>query len=131
MLTSCDTFPVQVWSVPEALITAELATAFPENGGYVVWVTAAFGEFWGFQVWRILLSASATWKMISVMLAKIPAGSILKCLLERYSFIGPHTSWSLPVSGYFSQTASPGFPSNHAEQGKDTGTGANYLMRGC
>lgn len=40
----------QVWSVPEALITAELATAFPENGGYVVWVTAAFGEFWGFQV---------------------------------------------------------------------------------
>lgn len=24
-----------VWSVPEALITAELATAFPENSGYV------------------------------------------------------------------------------------------------
>jgi hypothetical protein len=27
-----------VWSVPEALITAELATAFPENSGYVAWV---------------------------------------------------------------------------------------------
>lgn len=39
-----------VWSVPEALITAELATAFPENSGYVAWVTAAFGPFWGFQV---------------------------------------------------------------------------------
>uniref|UniRef100_A0A7I4DY35 Uncharacterized protein n=1 Tax=Physcomitrium patens TaxID=3218 RepID=A0A7I4DY35_PHYPA len=38
-----------VWSIPEALITAELATAFPENGGYVVWISAAFGEFWGFQ----------------------------------------------------------------------------------
>lgn len=38
-----------VWSVPEALITAELATAFPENSGYVAWVTAAFGPFWGFQ----------------------------------------------------------------------------------
>lgn len=24
-----------IWSVPEALITAELATAFPENSGYV------------------------------------------------------------------------------------------------
>ena len=24
-----------VWSVPEAMITAELATAFPENSGYV------------------------------------------------------------------------------------------------
>eukprot|EP00798_Chlamydomonas_sp_ICE-L_P006811 gene6811-30783_t len=38
-----------VWSVPEALVTAELATAFPENSGYVAWVTAAFGPFWGFQ----------------------------------------------------------------------------------
>ncbi|GIL60391.1 hypothetical protein Vafri_14994 [Volvox africanus] len=41
-------FPV-LWSIPEALITAELATAFPENSGYVAWVTAAFGPFWGFQ----------------------------------------------------------------------------------
>ena len=38
-----------VWSVPEALVTAELATAFPEDSGYVAWVTAAFGPFWGFQ----------------------------------------------------------------------------------
>jgi hypothetical protein len=41
-------FPL-AWSVPEALITAELATAFPENSGYVAWVSAAFGPFWGFQ----------------------------------------------------------------------------------
>lgn len=41
-------FPL-LWSIPEALITAELATAFPENSGYVAWVTAAFGPFWGFQ----------------------------------------------------------------------------------
>lgn len=38
-----------VWSVPEALITAELATTFPENSGFVAWVTAAFCPFWGFQ----------------------------------------------------------------------------------
>ncbi|KAF5194238.1 Polyamine transporter put1 [Thalictrum thalictroides] len=38
-----------IWSVPEALITAELGTMFPENGGYVVWVSAALGPFWGFQ----------------------------------------------------------------------------------
>lgn len=37
-----------VWAVPEALITAELGTTFPENSGYVAWVTAAFGPFWGF-----------------------------------------------------------------------------------
>lgn len=37
-----------VWSVPEALVTAELATCFPSNAGFVEWVTAAFGPFWGF-----------------------------------------------------------------------------------
>ncbi|GAB2292140.1 hypothetical protein Dimus_026391 [Dionaea muscipula] len=41
-------FPL-IWSIPEALITAELATAYPENGGYVVWISSAFGPFWGFQ----------------------------------------------------------------------------------
>ncbi|KAL5561353.1 hypothetical protein UlMin_031100 [Ulmus minor] len=38
-----------IWSIPEALVTAELATSFPENGGYVLWIQAAFGPFWGFQ----------------------------------------------------------------------------------
>ncbi|CAL5054849.1 unnamed protein product [Urochloa decumbens] len=38
-----------IWSIPEALITAELGTMFPENGGYVVWVSAALGPYWGFQ----------------------------------------------------------------------------------
>ena len=39
-----------IWSIPEALVTAELGTMFPEDSGYVAWVTAAFGPFWGFQV---------------------------------------------------------------------------------
>ena len=38
-----------IWSIPEALITAELSTAFPENAGFVAWVTAAFGPRWGFM----------------------------------------------------------------------------------
>ncbi|ERN00793.1 hypothetical protein AMTR_s00217p00020070 [Amborella trichopoda] len=37
-----------VWSIPEALVTAELATAYPGNGGYVIWASEAFGPFWGF-----------------------------------------------------------------------------------
>ena len=41
-------FPL-VWSVPEALITAELGSAYPDDGGFVTWVTAAFGPYWGFQ----------------------------------------------------------------------------------
>lgn len=40
-------FPL-VWSVPEALVTAELTGRFPENAGYVAWVTEAFGPAFGF-----------------------------------------------------------------------------------
>lgn len=42
-------FPI-IWSIPESLITAELCTMFPENGGYVVWVSTALGPYWGFQL---------------------------------------------------------------------------------
>ncbi|RHN66722.1 putative amino acid/polyamine transporter I [Medicago truncatula] len=38
-----------IWSIPEALITAEMGTMFPENSGYVVWVSSALGPYWGFQ----------------------------------------------------------------------------------
>ncbi|GAB2296085.1 hypothetical protein Dimus_030222, partial [Dionaea muscipula] len=38
-----------IWSIPEALITAEMGTMFPENGGYVVWVSSALGPYLGFQ----------------------------------------------------------------------------------
>ncbi|XP_076894894.1 putative polyamine transporter At1g31830 [Bidens hawaiensis] len=38
-----------IWSVPEALITAEMGTMFPEDGGYVIWVSSALGPYWGFQ----------------------------------------------------------------------------------
>lgn len=41
-------FPL-IWSIPEALITAEMGTMFPENAGYVVWVSSALGPYWGFQ----------------------------------------------------------------------------------
>ena len=38
-----------IWSVPVALLSAELASAIPQNGGYIVWVSRAFGNFWGFM----------------------------------------------------------------------------------
>jgi len=36
-----------MYALPQALITAELGCIMDENGGYVVWVTRAFGDFWG------------------------------------------------------------------------------------
>ncbi|PHT56654.1 putative polyamine transporter [Capsicum baccatum] len=46
-----------IWSVPEAMITAELSTTFPGNGGFIVWADRAFGPFWG--------SLMGTWKFLS------------------------------------------------------------------
>jgi len=46
-----------VWAIPEAMITAELATALPEASGSVAWVTVAFGPFWGWmEGWLSLVS---------------------------------------------------------------------------
>jgi amino acid transporter len=39
-----------VWSLPVGLVMSELASALPDEGGYVTWVRRAFGPFWGFQV---------------------------------------------------------------------------------
>ncbi|KAL1528025.1 hypothetical protein AB1Y20_009394 [Prymnesium parvum] len=38
-----------LFSLPQAMVTAEMSTAFPQNGGYSLWVQAAFGDFWGLQ----------------------------------------------------------------------------------
>jgi amino acid transporter len=38
-----------IWSLPAALMVAELATAMPVEGGYYYWVKRGLGPFWGFQ----------------------------------------------------------------------------------
>ncbi|KAF0696461.1 Aste57867_12782 [Aphanomyces stellatus] len=47
-LIALSVFPF-MWCLPISLITAELSTTFPENGGFTVWVFHAFGPFWAFQ----------------------------------------------------------------------------------
>lgn len=39
-----------LWSLPVALVMSELASAMPDEGGYVTWTRRAFGPFWAFQV---------------------------------------------------------------------------------
>ncbi len=38
------------WSLPVALAMAELASAMPDEGGYVTWTRRAFGPYWAFLV---------------------------------------------------------------------------------
>lgn len=37
------------WCIPVSLVSAELTTAMPVEGGFYRWSRAAFGDFWGFQ----------------------------------------------------------------------------------
>lgn len=48
------------WGVPESLVTAELAAAFPGNGGFVLWADHAFGPMAG--------SLLGTWKYLSIVI---------------------------------------------------------------
>jgi amino acid transporter len=47
-----------VWSLPTAMAVGELAAAYPEEGGYYVWVRRALGPFWGVQEAWLSLAAS-------------------------------------------------------------------------
>ncbi|KAJ4724060.1 Amino acid/polyamine transporter [Melia azedarach] len=75
-----------IWSIPEALVTAELATTFPGNGGFVIWAHQAFGPFWG--------SLMGSWKFLSgvINLASYPVLCIdyLKLVFPVFSSGFPH-----------------------------------------
>src|SRR5579863_9792467 len=36
------------WCIPVSLVSAELTTAMPVEGGFYRWTRSAFGDFWGF-----------------------------------------------------------------------------------
>ncbi|KAJ4847561.1 hypothetical protein Tsubulata_015379 [Turnera subulata] len=52
-------FPL-IWGIPQALVTAELSTAYPGNGGFVIWAERAFGPFFG--------SLMGSWKFLSLVI---------------------------------------------------------------
>ncbi|KAK7247113.1 hypothetical protein RIF29_41990 [Crotalaria pallida] len=75
-----------IWSIPESLLTAELATTFPGNGGFVIWANEAFGPFWG--------SLMGYWKFFCAVinLASYPILCInyLKLIIPSLSSGLPH-----------------------------------------
>ena len=87
-----------VWSVPETLIVAELASALPEEGGYYRWVHRAFGEFWAFQ------NGWATWLYSMVDMAIYP---VLFNLYLRWFFpgIGHGAQWAISLAVIWGATA--------------------------
>jgi len=50
-----------VWSLPTALMAAELTTLMPDEGGSYVWVREAFGPFWAVQQACWSMTTSVVW----------------------------------------------------------------------
>ena len=60
------------WSIPVSLVSAEMTTAMPVEGGFYRWARAGFGDFWGFLAgwWNwcasFLLGAVYTYNIAAV-----------------------------------------------------------------
>jgi len=72
-----------IWSLPMALMVAELGTAMPDNDGYVLWIKTGFGPFLSF------LAGFIAWMNAVVDNALYPSlfMSYLTSILAKYEWI--------------------------------------------
>ena len=69
-----------VWAIPNALITAELVTAIPKEGGSYQWYRKALGPFWSFQFsWLNWI----TWVVDAAIYPPLLAAYILKLFYDE------------------------------------------------
>lgn len=54
-------FAAVFFLIPLSLISAELATTYPEKGGIFLWIAKAFGEKWGFMATFLQWMESIIW----------------------------------------------------------------------
>jgi amino acid transporter len=80
-----------VWSLPLALVAAELGAMLPVEGGYYRWVSLAMGRFWGFQM--------GWWNWLSSFLdmALYPALFVKSLLIFLPQLTGPQ-QWSIKLA---------------------------------
>lgn len=89
-----------VWSFPVGLVTAELSTAFPKDGGYVLWVDAAFGRFPGFLMgwvsWANGVVDSALYPALFIALLEDSTGMQCPASLRLAAILGINVALTLP-----------------------------------
>ena len=83
-------FPL-LYTTPLALVTAELCTMYPVNGGFVVWVDKAFGPFWSFQmgVWQWFAG------VLDSALYPVLALDTLKLMVPAVAKLGAFPLWCM------------------------------------
>ena len=64
--------------LPIGLLTCELASAMPQNGGYIIWISRSFGNFWSFQEgWWCWLSALVDSSLYVLILNAYTHGALI------------------------------------------------------
>jgi amino acid transporter len=79
-----------VWSLPMALVCAELGSAIPEEGGYYVWVKRGLGEYWGFQ--------AGWWSWLTTFVDSAVYIALICDYLSSWLKLSPTVSWLLGVA---------------------------------
>lgn len=83
-----------IWALPVALMTAELGTAIPEEGGYYVWVKRAMGPFAGFQcAWLSFLYSIVDAALYPLLFA----GYLSQSLITIFKVQGVDAAWLTSV----------------------------------
>lgn len=79
-----------IWAWPVALMTAELGTAIPEEGGYYVWVRRALGPFAGFQcAWLSFLYSIVDAALYPLLFA----GYLSQSMIQVFGLHGMDAKW--------------------------------------
>lgn len=83
-----------IWALPVALMTAELGTAIPVEGGYYVWVKRAMGPFAGFQcAWLSFLYSIVDAALYPLLFA----GYLSQSLITIFKVQGMDAAWLTSV----------------------------------
>lgn len=84
-----------VWAIPSALMTAELASMLPREGGYYIWVREGLGPFAGFLCawWSWLYSWLDTALYPTLFFAYL--NTLWKVLGHETGDPGPWTKWTV------------------------------------
>eukprot|EP00392_Amoebophrya_sp_AT5.2_P002591 g2596.t1 len=88
-----------IWSYPQIQITSELSSAFPVNGGYSLWVTEAFGPFWG--------TMESYWSWISGVVDNAVYPVLLFDAVKQYYNGGSDTHFDAMATTSAATTTSP------------------------
>lgn len=88
-----------VWALPDSLMSAEMASALPVEGGYVYWVRRTMGPFWAFlNAWWTWIYSLVDAAMYPVLFAKYFTVFAHDFLGVRWFESHPNGQWFVALS---------------------------------